>query len=101
MKGYKRIDLNDVLSKALFDLYFVVFLAVNEGDLLPISLTSAGCLEDVVDILRELVSICLVPVRDAYHLPAVKSSHLLFDDDAILNREAPVVRTLLLDRKEV
>ena len=51
LKFLERIDLNDVFFEAFLNCDLVIILAVNKGNLLPVSLASAGCLEDVVDVL--------------------------------------------------
>lgn len=82
----------------LLDFYSIVLFPINKRNLLPIAFLAAWRRIYILNILGQLVSICLIPVGYSDHLPDIVtlSADFFFDYNTILYLEAPVIRVIFL-----
>ena len=76
---------------------------VDQRHLFPVALLAARRLVDLLDILAQFMAVLFVPVGNTDHLVDVVplAANLLFDDDAVLHAENPVIRALFPDPEEI
>ena len=95
LKLVKGINFYNILCLAFAELYFIIFLFIQKGNLLLISFFTAGTAINLVYIVCKMCSCFGIPIRNSHHLMTIFSANaLLYDIAVFIGFKAPIVTAL-------